>query len=67
MNGAQIPLQCVVWAPTGNAYAYVYMNDIYYKTSPKGQEIRLTRTGRPGTIYNGVPDWVYEGKNIINV
>ncbi|BES89054.1 dipeptidyl peptidase [Nesidiocoris tenuis] len=59
-NGVQIPLQSVVWAPVGNGFAYVYMNDIYYKSSPKGQEIRLTSTGRPGTIYNGVPDWVYE-------
>lgn len=64
MNGARIPLQLVKWAPTGNSYIYVYMNDIYLRPSAREQtlqEYRLTSTGRPGTIYNGVPDWVYEG------
>lgn len=64
INGGQILLQLVQWAPVGNAFVYVYMNDIYYRTSAREQpvqEFRLTRTGRPGTIYNGVPDWVYEG------
>ncbi|XP_073988549.1 dipeptidyl peptidase 4 omega isoform X3 [Rhodnius prolixus] len=63
INGGQILLQLVQWAPVGNAFVYVYMNDIYYRTSAREQpvqEFRLTRTGRPGTIYNGVPDWVYE-------
>ncbi|XP_066900745.1 venom dipeptidyl peptidase 4 isoform X2 [Halyomorpha halys] len=63
MNGARIPLQLVKWAPTGNSYVYVYMNDIYLRPSAREQtlqEYRLTSTGRPGTIYNGVPDWVYE-------
>ncbi|KAL1124200.1 hypothetical protein AAG570_001970, partial [Ranatra chinensis] len=63
VNGNQILIQLVVWAPVGNAYAYVYLNDIYYRSSPREQliqEYRLTHTGRPGTIYNGVPDWVYE-------
>lgn len=61
-NGNPIPLQLVKWAPTDNSYVYVYMNDIYLRRSAKEQseEFRLTNTGRPGTIYNGVPDWVYE-------
>lgn len=61
-NGNRIPLQLVKWAPTENAYVYVYMNDIYLRRSARDQteEFRLTNTGRPGTIYNGVPDWVYE-------
>ncbi|XP_014247731.1 venom dipeptidyl peptidase 4 isoform X2 [Cimex lectularius] len=61
MTGDEIPVQLVTWAPIGNAFVYVYMNDIYYKPSAKQQqEFRITRTGRPGSIYNGVPDWVYE-------
>jgi hypothetical protein len=42
----------------------VYNYDIYYKTGPKSvQSYRITSTGIPGTIYNGVPDWLYEGND----
>jgi inactive dipeptidyl peptidase 10 len=41
----------------------VYNYDIYYKTGPKSaQSYRITKTAIPGVIYNGVPDWLYEGK-----
>lgn len=40
----------------------VYNYDIYYKTGPKSaQSYRITKTAVPGIIYNGVPDWLYEG------
>lgn len=40
----------------------VYNYDIYYKTGPKSaQSFRITKTAVPGIIYNGVPDWLYEG------
>jgi hypothetical protein len=56
-------LQHVVWAPRGNALAFVYRNDIYYKTSALTSLVyRVTNTGRPGVVFNGVPDWLYEGK-----
>jgi hypothetical protein len=56
-------LQHVVWAPRGNALAFVYRNDIYYKTSALTSHVyRVTGTGRQGVIFNGVPDWLYEGK-----
>jgi hypothetical protein len=56
-------LQHVVWAPRGNALAFVYRNDIYYKTSALTSHVyRITNTGRPGVVFNGVPDWLYEGK-----
>ena len=36
-------------------------NDLYYKASIKtGAVERLTRTGVPGAVYNGVADWLYE-------
>jgi dipeptidyl aminopeptidase/acylaminoacyl peptidase len=54
-------LQHVVWAPKGNALAFVYRNDIYYKTSAVTSHVyRVTNTGRPGVVFNGVPDWLYE-------
>lgn len=56
-------LQHVVWAPRGNALAFVYRNDIYYKTSALTSHVyRITNTGQPGVVFNGVPDWLYEGK-----
>jgi hypothetical protein len=56
-------LQHVVWAPRGNALAFVYRNDIYYKTSAMNSHVyRVTNTGRPEVVFNGVPDWLYEGK-----
>jgi hypothetical protein len=56
-------LQHVVWAPRGNALAFVYRNDIYYKTSALTSHVyRVTNTGRQGVIFNGIPDWLYEGK-----
>lgn len=41
----------------------VYNYDIYYKTGPKSaQSYRITKTALTGVIYNGVPDWLYEGE-----
>ncbi|RLU22782.1 hypothetical protein DMN91_005060 [Ooceraea biroi] len=59
-NGAAISL--AMWSPTNNDIVYVQDNDIYYMTFKNGQtEVRrLTKTGIPGIIYNGIPDWVYE-------
>ncbi|PSN53226.1 hypothetical protein C0J52_07992, partial [Blattella germanica] len=53
--------QLVVWAPTGNGFVYVHRNNIYYRpTAGNIAEVQLTRTGIPGIIYHGIPDWVYE-------
>ncbi|XP_076329096.1 dipeptidyl peptidase 4-like isoform X2 [Tachypleus tridentatus] len=61
-------LQDVSWGPTGSQLVYVRNNDIYYMAyvgdiPPK----RITRSGVNQTIFNGIPDWVYEeeilGKN----
>lgn len=31
-----------------------------------GQTIvrRLTESGKPGVVYNGIPDWIYEGNHV---
>lgn len=45
----------------------VYNYDIYYKTGPKSaQSYRITKNAVPGIIYNGVPDWLYEGEWKLN-
>jgi len=57
----QPPLLYATWAPTDDAIAFVFHNDLYYTTRPDlATMYRLTDTGQIGTIFNGVPDWVYE-------
>ncbi|KAI8997251.1 dipeptidyl peptidase IV N-terminal region-domain-containing protein, partial [Pilobolus umbonatus] len=54
-----------VWSPTGHQLAYVMNNDLYVTEDFK-QHKRITFDGS-ATIFNGIPDWVYEeevlGKN----
>lgn len=41
----------------------VQNNNIYYYTAAHDAPIQtLTTSGKDGEIYNGIPDWVYEGK-----
>ena len=48
------------WAPQGHAIAYVRNNDLYITTSSDfSSSIRITNDGNE-TIFNGIPDWVYE-------
>lgn len=51
------------WAPTGHQIAYVHGNDLYIANAATKLDaspaIRLTTNGNE-TIFNGVPDWVYE-------
>ncbi|CAL8070492.1 unnamed protein product [Orchesella dallaii] len=63
-NGQRQPdLQWVGWGPRGNSLVFVYENDIYYKSEVRSNHTtRITKTGRPGLIYNGVPDWLYEAE-----
>ncbi|XP_043242321.1 dipeptidyl peptidase 4-like isoform X1 [Amphibalanus amphitrite] len=61
-------LSYAAWVPTdnvthgrGNALVMVYKNDIYYKTSAAAETVdRVTTSGQPGVVFNGVPDWLYE-------
>ncbi|XP_011494919.1 PREDICTED: venom dipeptidyl peptidase 4 isoform X2 [Ceratosolen solmsi marchali] len=54
-------LQLVVWAPQGNALIYIFQNNIYYRPHAEiAEDYQITYNGVFGTIYNGVPDWVYE-------
>ncbi|KAG9042892.1 hypothetical protein FS837_010276 [Tulasnella sp. UAMH 9824] len=49
------------WSPTGEAIAYVASNDLYILPSlaDDAKPIRVTSDGN-SSIFNGVPDWVYE-------
>lgn len=52
---------CIL-SPTGGSLAYVKANNVFYRPNlVVDDEVHLTEDGVPGVIYNGVPDWVYEG------
>ncbi|XP_060515973.1 inactive dipeptidyl peptidase 10 isoform X2 [Cylas formicarius] len=56
-------LQYATWSHDGTAIAFVYNNDIYYKPKvEKDLVCRITSTGKPNVIFNGVPDWLYENE-----
>ena len=40
--------------------AYVFGANIYYRDTPESQDIMVSTSGRPGVVFNGVADWVYE-------
>ncbi|RZF49249.1 hypothetical protein LSTR_LSTR002870 [Laodelphax striatellus] len=53
--------QLVRFAPITNAVVYVQENDLYYLEKPDSPNpIRLTTTGKPGIVFNGVCDFAYE-------
>nr|XP_022918753.1 venom dipeptidyl peptidase 4 isoform X1 [Onthophagus taurus] len=56
----QLALQYCGWSTQGNALVFVYLNNIYYKSSVNDDAKQLTTDGRDGYLYNGIPDWVYE-------
>ena len=55
-------LQHVDFVPGGKGLVAVANNDIYYLPDLRGTTAhRVTYTGSPATIYNGVADSLYEG------
>lgn len=51
------------FTPKGHSLIMVYNYDIYYRLGPRTyQSFRVTDDAIPGIIYNGIPDWLYEGK-----
>lgn len=58
-------LSTAFWAPRGSALAYVLNNDIYYHQLIGARAVetrRVTFDGELEAVYNGIPDWVYEGQ-----
>ena len=56
----QPPLELATWGPKGASVAYVFGANIYYRDTPESQDIMVSTSGRPGVVYNGVADLVYE-------
>ncbi|CAD5124113.1 DgyrCDS12415 [Dimorphilus gyrociliatus] len=53
-------LQHADWSDDGHHLTFLYENDIYYQESPESTAERLTVTGKPNKIFNGICDWLYE-------
>lgn len=65
----QPALQLVKWSPNGNGIAFIYNYNIYYRPeAADGTVWKLTEDGKDEqtAIYNGIADWVYEGKNYMS-
>jgi len=56
----QLPVEFAMWGPQGSSLAYVFGANIYYRESPESVDVMVTTSGRPGVVFNGVADWVYE-------
>ena len=56
----QLPLEFAMWGPVGSSVAYVFGANIYYRETPESTDAMVTTSGRPGVVFNGVADWVYE-------
>lgn len=62
--GQEQPLiRYATWNKKDNSIIYVYENDIYFRQTPDStvNDARLTTDGEREAIFNGIPDWVYEG------
>lgn len=56
-------MQHAEWLGNSTALIIITENDIYLRQSPADEEdIRLTHSGVPGLIYNGITDWLYQGE-----
>ncbi|XP_037033924.1 dipeptidyl peptidase 4 isoform X2 [Bradysia coprophila] len=54
-------LQYASWLGNTTSLIIVVDNDMYVKQSPSDEEdIRITYSGLPDLVYNGVPDWLYQ-------
>lgn len=67
-NGKSWELQLAKWSPVGHSLVVVDHNDLFYigdieNMKKPNSVLEITQTGRRG-VYNGIPDWVYEGKYI---
>ncbi|XP_023340211.1 inactive dipeptidyl peptidase 10 [Eurytemora carolleeae] len=56
----QLPLEFAMWGPVGSSLVYVFGANIYYRETPESPDVMVSITGRPGVVFNGVADWVYE-------
>ncbi|XP_053658952.1 venom dipeptidyl peptidase 4 [Anopheles marshallii] len=59
VGGQRRALNLVEWSPVNHSFVFVYQNNLYYRETPNSVEVQITTDGSP-SVYNGIPDWVYE-------
>lgn len=60
---SQTLLQLAHWCGNTTTLVFVSDNDIYLRYSPMSTtDHRVTYTGQQSMIYNGIPDWLYQGQ-----
>ncbi|KAL1455165.1 hypothetical protein WDU94_009277 [Cyamophila willieti] len=60
-------LLCAEWTKANHSLLVVRDYDLFYVSSPTpGNFHRITKTGIPGVVSNGVPDWLYEEEILTN-
>ncbi|KAG2459567.1 DPP10 peptidase, partial [Polypterus senegalus] len=55
-------LQYAAWGVQGQQLIYIFENNIYYQPDVRNSSLRLTDSGKDGAVFNGIADWLYEGK-----
>ncbi|XP_066544043.1 dipeptidyl peptidase 4 [Amia ocellicauda] len=62
VTNSELPqqIQYIEFAPTGNKLAYVWQNNVYLKSNALAKSVNVSETGKENTVFNGIPDWVYE-------
>lgn len=50
-------------SPSVLAQIFIFENNIYYRSEVKSRSIRLVSSGKEGVIFNGLSDWLYEGRD----
>ncbi|KAM3933643.1 inactive dipeptidyl peptidase 10-like [Leptodactylus fuscus] len=53
-------LQYADWGPHGSQLVFIFENDIYYQEVAYGPALRLTSSGDPEKVLNGISDWTYQ-------
>lgn len=60
-----ISFLCVMFYPFPKPFfqqIYIFENNIYFQSDVQSSSWRLTSSGQEGIIFNGIADWLYEGK-----
>lgn len=57
-------LQYATWVGNTTALIIIIDNDIYLRQNASNieEDVALTSTGEPSVVYNGIPDWLYQGE-----
>ena len=56
---------CTPWCDLYFAQSFAYGNNLYYQASVTSEAEQVTTTGQETYIFNGIPDWMYEGTRTV--